>query len=80
MVTSNLTANRTWVEIPNPFSVSNSSSVEVEVWVGTVAPTAQSVGHLLSWGKGITMDTFDTGDRLWVRSYGISLLTVTSKS
>jgi len=88
MVTTNLKTSRSWVEILNPFSISNSSDVDVEFWIGTVAPTASSVGHLLSKNSGgLMMDAFDDGDRLWVRSVWVksstgisSLLTVTSKS
>lgn len=35
MITENTTVDRVWVEITNPFSVSNASSIEVEVQTDT---------------------------------------------
>ena len=81
MITSNLDTSGAWAEILNPFSISNASNTEVEVWIGTVTPLATSIGHLLNRGEGLTLDMFDAGDRLWVRTrVGTGTVTVTSRA
>ena len=79
--TANQIFDRRWDEVTNVLTISNVSNEEIEVWVGTVAPTDSDNGHILKRGKGISSDSFQDGDRFWVRSItGKSKACITKKS
>lgn len=78
--TVNQVFNRKYEEVTNVLAISNVSKEEIEVWVGTVAPTDSDSGHILKRGMGLHADSFQEGDRFWVRSTtGVSKACVTRK-
>ena len=79
--TINESLDRRYEEITDVLTISNVSNIEVEVWVGTVAPTGENNGHILKRGMGLSADSFEDGDRFWVRSItGTSKICITKKS
>lgn len=60
----------TWSVYENVVALSNVSNNDIEVWIGTEAPTDANLGHILAIGVGLDTSIFGLSDNVWVRGKG----------
>lgn len=69
-----------WSVYENIVALSNASNNDIEVWIGTEAPTKSNLGHILTIGVGLDTSIFGISDKVWVRAKtGQSIITITKR-